>query len=101
MSLQFRTHALNSFSRRAHGDDFEINYIAPVCYPLFEQREILSLHDLPAGFETQINPTGDVFQALRHHSTLLSEASINFGRAGFFETLYDHVKHGSSVVAGV
>ena len=68
---------------------------------LSNRAKSFSLHKLPAGFETQINPAGNVFQSLRHHSAPLSEASVNFGCTALFETLDDHVKHGSSVVAGV
>jgi hypothetical protein len=68
---------------------------------LSNSAKFFSLHELPADFEPQINPAGNEFQSFGHHPALLPKASVNFECGAFFETLDDHVKHDSSVVAGV
>ena len=58
-----------------------------------EKSEILSSHKLITNFKVEIDPTRNVFETFRHHSSFLAKTPINLRRSTFFETLDHHVKH--------
>jgi hypothetical protein len=61
--------------------------------PNLEESFIVGLHELKAGRKVHIDPTGDVLQALRQQSPLISGPAINLNSPRRFEVFDDHVKH--------
>jgi hypothetical protein len=48
---------------------------------------------LPANFEVEIDPAGNVLETIWHHPAFFTEPPIDLWRRALFETFDDHVKH--------
>ena len=62
--------------------------------PLFQQAHIAALHQLEAGIEVCLHTAFHIGEALRSHSPLPTEATINRLRIPILESFDEHVEHG-------
>jgi hypothetical protein len=60
--------------------------------PLVEQASIMGLHQLIASCKIFVDPTGDVDQAVRSHTSAIAKAAIYGDGIFVLEVLYHHIK---------
>jgi hypothetical protein len=69
----------------------------PLDHPLLKLACVITFHELEATIEVRLNPALDVFQTVRHHSPMLSEATINSESILVLELLNHHEEHDVSL----
>src|SRR5262249_50371421 len=88
--------------RRADGHDLEVHQVAPVEYPLLQERHVVALHQLPAAVEVGLDPAIDVPQPVGHGAAVLAEPGVARLRVAPLEPLDHHEQHNPpSSAAGV
>src|SRR5215831_1967350 len=88
--LELRGDGFASVGRRDHGDDLELDEVAPESHPLLEQTRVLTLHDLKASVEVHFDPATDVAKPVGHAASLLAKATVHGFGVAVLESLDHH-----------
>src|SRR5713101_5914313 len=90
-----RSHRSGRLRGSLHANDLEVDQVVPVGRPFSKERLVFRFHDLEAALEVEINPAGDVSDAVRSHPAPFAKAAVHLGRSPWSEMLNHHVEHGS------
>jgi hypothetical protein len=70
----------------------------PLDHPLLKLPWVITFHELEATIEVRLDPAPDVFQIIRHHPPMLSEATVNSESISVLESLDHHEEHDVSLL---
>src|SRR5215831_833749 len=93
MGSQLRRDGACRLFGRAHGNDLEVDEIAPRRHPSLEHVLALRLHDLEAAAKFEVDPARDVHEAVGRQAAAIPEAPVHGGRLPGAEVLDHHEAH--------